>query len=62
MTSKSTTGASSSPARQERLAKALRDNLARRKALVRSKRERASADGAASPEQPGNAGRDDTAS
>jgi hypothetical protein len=29
-----------SPSREERLAKALRDNLARRKALVRAKRSR----------------------
>jgi hypothetical protein len=33
--------------KEERLAKALRENLARRKALVRAKRERAGADQAA---------------
>lgn len=32
------------PSREDRLAKALRENLARRKALVRAKRARASAD------------------
>jgi len=33
------------PSKEDRLAKALRENLARRKALVRAKRARASADG-----------------
>ncbi|MCC7252332.1 hypothetical protein [Hyphomicrobium sp.] len=48
MTSKKPTGDPSSLTKEERLAKALRDNLARRKALMRAKRERTDA-GTASP-------------
>lgn len=40
-------GPGSPPSKEERLAKALRENLGRRKALVRAKR--ASAEGAAKP-------------
>jgi hypothetical protein len=36
--------ANSKPSREERLAKALRENLGRRKALVRAKRNRADAE------------------
>lgn len=49
------------PTKEERLAKALRENLARRKALVRSKRERA-AETTAGPHRANDPARDDTAS
>jgi len=49
--------------KEERLAKALRDNLARRKALVRAKRERTDAAGSGSPAStPGKPERDDAPS
>lgn len=51
MSSTKKPGASSPPSKEERLAKALRENLARRKALMRSKR--ASAEGP--PTQPDRA-------
>jgi hypothetical protein len=41
MSSKDSRPSVSQPSKEERLAKALRENLARRKALTRSKRERA---------------------
>ncbi|HYD15282.1 MAG TPA: hypothetical protein VEA77_02670 [Hyphomicrobium sp.] len=41
MSSKDSRPTASQPSKEERLAKALRENLARRKALMRSKRERA---------------------
>lgn len=50
------------PSKEDRLAKALRDNLARRKALVRAKRARA-AEGAVAPLPPaGKTERDDAPS
>jgi hypothetical protein len=50
------------PSKEDRLAKALRDNLARRKALVRAKRARA-AEGAVPPLPPaGKTERDDAPS
>jgi hypothetical protein len=51
-------GTSSPPSKEDRLAKALRENLARRKALMRAKR--ASAEGAAStPDRNAGAGDDE---
>ncbi|MDQ8699838.1 hypothetical protein [Hyphomicrobium sp. LHD-15] len=43
------------PSREERQAKALRENLARRKALARAQRKRESAETAAPPEGQGSA-------
>ena len=60
-TSKKPPGPNSPPSKEDRLAKALRENLARRKALMRAKR--ASAEGAASgPDRPAGAGDDEQAS
>jgi len=51
------------PSKEDRLAKALRDNLARRKALVRAKRARTSAEDAVPPLLPtGKTERDDASS
>jgi hypothetical protein len=51
------------PSREDRLAKALRENLARRKALTRVKRERAGPDSpSADPAPPAPAAGDDDAS
>jgi hypothetical protein len=49
MTSKDRRQPSSPPSKGDRLAQALRDNLARRKALVRAKRARAAAADDADP-------------
>ena len=57
------TSKSPPPTKEERLAKALRDNLARRKALVRAKRARTGSEDAAPPAAPAGTGaRDDAAS
>lgn len=57
MSSKDPRNPPSKVSREERLAKALRENLARRKALVRAKRDRANAETAA-PSEDENAGPD----
>jgi hypothetical protein len=50
------------PTKEERLAKALRDNLSRRKALVRAQRERAADAGAVPQPSAGKPERDDAGS